>query len=286
MKVIENRDCRVIAVTMQGIVIAEYSGVIMQIDQQVILRAAEELGLLNYNVVHEPDEVEKLRTQLESALATCGKANKTIKEKGITIRNLTKDIDSGNKLIEELIFQRDSAKDSVVQLERQLEEQIAKTNTVTLNRDSYKTYINKLEDKVESLEAEIKEKQDIIKNLGKELRNYRDTGTYILRYVITDGNIIIDNAREHEPIVCADPETAATALRNLCNGTDYAAVSKCCDTSRYALSSDVNRYVISCLDSHDNIEINNRAIACNLYNLLRLGSISMNDVRKLIGEKK
>lgn len=286
MKVIENKDCRIITTTQQGLVLVEDSGVIIQIDQQVILRVAEELGLLNYNIVREPDETEKLRTQLESALATCNKADKTIKEKDIIIKNLTKDIEDGNKLINELTFQRDAAKDSVVQLDKQLEEQIAKTNIVTLDRDSYKTYIDKLEDNVKSLEECIEEKKDIIKNLGKELQNYRDTGAYILRYTIIDGNIIMDNARVHEPIICADPETAATALRNLCNGTDYAAVFKCCDTSRYNIGFNSECYVISYLDSHEHIEIDNRPIAYNLYNLLRLGSITISDIRNLIGEKK
>lgn len=345
MKVIENKDCRIITTTQQGLVLVEDSGVIIQIDQQVILKAAENLGLLNYNIVREPDEVEKLATQLESALATCKQADETIKqlkssladrqaivskhlrkieeqekllkEKDITIRNLTKDVKDGDRLIEELTFQRDAAKDSVSQLKRQLEEQIAKTNTVTLNRDSYKTYIDKLEDNVKSLEDCIEEKKDIIKNLSKELeerskykdmldkannvikendetisklskeiKNYEETGAYILRYTITDGNIIMDNARVHEPIICADSKTAETALRNLRNGTNYAAVFKCCDTSRYNIGFNSESYVISCLDSHDSIEINNRPVAYNLYNLLRLGSITMDNIRDLIANKK
>ncbi len=275
MKVIENKDCRVIAVTMQGIVITEYSGVIMQIDQSVIKRAAEELGINNTNIVREPDEVEKLRTQLESALATCNQANKAIKEKNITIRNLTKDVKDGTRLIEELTFQRDGYKDSVIQLEKQLDGALTKLE----NQPNYK-------DMLDRANGVIKENDKTISKLSQEIKNYEETGAYILRYVITDGNIIIDNARVHEPIICADPETAATALRNLCNGTDYAAVFKCCDTSRYAISFDVNRYVISCLDSHDSIEISNRAVAYNLYSLLRLGSITINDIRELIGEKK
>lgn len=275
MKVIENKDCRVIAVTMQGIVITEYSGVIMQIDQSVIKRAAEELGINNTNIVREPDEVEKLRTQLESALATCNQANKAIKEKNITIRNLTKDVKDGTRLIEELIFQRDGYKDSVIQLEKQLDGALTKLE----NQPNYK-------DMLDRANGVIKENDKTISKLSQEIKNYEETGAYILRYVITDGNIIIDNARVHEPIICADPETAATALRNLCNGTDYAAVFKCYDTSRYAISFDVNRYVISCLDSHDSIEISNRAVAYNLYSLLRLGSITINDIRELIGEKK
>lgn len=275
MKVIENKDCRVIAVTMQGIVITEYSGVIMQIDQSVIKRAAEELGINNTNIVREPDEVEKLRTQLESALVTCNQANKAIKEKNITIRNLTKDVKDGTLLIEELIFQRDGYKDSVIQLEKQLDGALTKLE----NQPNYK-------DMLDRANGVIKENDKTISKLSQEIKNYEETGAYILRYVITDGNIIIDNARVHEPIICADPETAATALRNLYNGTDYAAVFKCCDTSRYAISFDVNRYVISCLDSHDSIEISNRAVAYNLYSLLRLGSITINDIRELIGEKK
>lgn len=304
MKVIENKDCRVIAVTMQGIVITEYSGVIMQIDQSVIKRAAEELGLLNYSVVHEPDEVEKLTTQLESALATCDKANETIKQlkssladrqtivskhskkieeqerilkdKDRVINNLRKDIDSGDKLIEELTFQRDAAKDSVVQLEKQLNETLAKLEEQQNHKDELLNSIN----------AAIEDKNKTISKLSQEIKNYEETGAYILRYVITDGNIIIDNAKIHEPIVCADPETAATALRNLCNETDYAAVFKCCDTSRYNIGFNSECYVISCLDSHDSIEISNRAVAYNLYNLLRLGSITISDIRNLIGEKK
>lgn len=275
MKVIENKGCRVIAVTMQGIVITEYSGVIMQIDQSVIKRAAEELGINNTNIVREPDEVEKLRTQLESALATCNQANKAIKEKNITIRNLTKDVKDDTRLIEELTFQRDGYKDSVIQLEKQLDGALTKLE----NQPNYK-------DMLDRANGVIKENDKTISKLSQEIKNYEETGAYILRYVITDGNIIIDNARVHEPIICADPETAATALRNLCNGTDYAAVFKCCDTSRYAISFDVNRYVISCLDSHDSIEISNRAVAYNLYSLLRLGSITINDIRELIGEKK
>lgn len=275
MKVIENKDCRVIAVTMQGIVITEYSGVIMQIDQSAIKRAAEELGINNTNIVREPDEVEKLRTQLESALATCNQANKAIKEKNITIRNLTKDVKDDTRLIEELTFQRDGYKDSVIQLEKQLDGALTKLE----NQPNYK-------DMLDRANGVIKENDKTISKLSQEIKNYEETGAYILRYVITDGNIIIDNARVHEPIICADPETAATALRNLCNGTDYAAVFKCCDTSRYAISFDVNRYVISCLDSHDSIEISNRAVAYNLYSLLRLGSITINDIRELIGEKK
>lgn len=275
MKVIENKDCRVIAVTMQGIVITEYSGVIMQIDQSVIKRAAEELGINNTNIVREPDEVEKLRTQLESALATCNQANKAIKEKNITIRNLTKDVKDDTRLIEELTFQRDGYKDSVIQLEKQLDGALTKLE----NQPNYK-------DMLDRANGVIKENDKTISKLSQEIKNYEETGAYILRYVITDGNIIINNARVHEPIICADPETAATALRNLCNGTDYAAVFKCCDTSRYAISFDVNRYVISCLDSHDSIEISNRAVAYNLYSLLRLCSITINDIRELIGEKK
>lgn len=275
MKVIENKDCRVIAVTMQGIVITEYSGVIMQIDRSVIKRAAEELGINNTNIVREPDEVEKLRTQLESALATCNQLNKAIKEKNITIRNLTKDVKDGTRLIEELTFQRDGYKDSVIQLEKQLDGALTKLE----NQPNYK-------DMLDRANGVIKENDKTISKLSQEIKNYEETGAYILRYVITDGNIIIDNARVHKPIICADPETAATALRNLCNGTDYAAVFKCCDTSRYAISFDVNRYVISCLDSHDSIEISNRAVAYNLYSLLRLGSITINDIRELIGEKK
>lgn len=120
----------------------------------------------------------------------------------------------------------------------------------------------------------------------REIDNYEKTGAYILRYVITDGNIILDNARIHESIICADPETAATALRNLCNGTDYAAVFKCCDTSRYKIDYNPECYVISCLDSPEYVEIDNRAIAYNLYSLLRLGSITMDNIRELIDDKK
>lgn len=275
MKVIENKDCRVIAVTMQGIVITEYSGVIMQIDQSVIKRAADELGLTNATIVHEPDEVEKLRTQLESALATCKQADITIKDKDVTIRNLTKDIEDGNRLIEELTFQRDSAKNSVAQLEKQLNEALDKLE----EQQNYKDMLDKAN-------IVIEDKNKTISKLSQEIQNYENTGAYILRYVITDGNIIMDNARVHEPIVCADPETAATALRNLCNGTDYAAVFKCCDTSRYNIGFNSENYVISCLDSHDCIEIDNRPIAYNLYNLLRLGSITISDIRNLISEKK
>lgn len=276
MKVIENKDCRVITTTQQGLVLVEDSGVIIQIDQQVILRAAENLGLLNYNVVHEPDEVEKLRTQLESALATCKQADITIKDKDVTIRNLTKDKEDGNRLIEELTFQRDAAKDSVAQLEKQLNETLAKLEEQQNHKDEL----------LNSLNAVIEDKNKTISKLSQEIKNYEETGAYILRYVITDGNIIMDNARVHEPIICADPKTAATALRNLCNGTDYAAVFKCCDTSRYNIGFNSENYVISCLDSHDSIEISNRAVAYNLYSLLRLGSISMDDIRNLIGEKK
>lgn len=122
MKVIENKDCRVIAVVMQGIVITEYSGVIMQIDQSVIKRAADELGLFNTTIVRDPDEVEKLATQLESALSTCKQADETIKEKDKTIEALRKDIASDNQLINELEFQRNSAKDFVTKLKKQVEE--------------------------------------------------------------------------------------------------------------------------------------------------------------------
>lgn len=148
MKVIENKDCRVITTTQQGLVLVEDSGVIIQIDQQVILRAAENLGLFNY-IVREPDEVEKVATQLESALATNKQADETIKnlkscladkqiivskhlkkikeqeqllkEKDATIETLRKDIADGNNLINELEFQCNGYKDSVVKLEKQLD---------------------------------------------------------------------------------------------------------------------------------------------------------------------
>lgn len=303
MKVIENKDCRVIAVTMQGIVITEYSGVIMQIDQSVIKRAADELGLINNTVVREPDEVEKLKTQLESALATCNQADATIKElracladkqivvskhlrkieeqeqllkeKDTTIKEVRKQIDVDDNVINELRFQRDGYKDSVVQLEKQLDAALAKLE----EQPKYKDMLDKANSVIE-------DKNKTISKLSQEIKNYEETGAYILRYVITDGNIIMDNARVHEPIICADPETAATALRNLCNGTDYAAVFKCCDTSRYKIDCNPEDYVISCLDSKDYVEIDNRAIAYNLYNLLRLGSITISDIRELIGEKK
>lgn len=268
MKVIENKDCRVITTTQQGLVLVEDSGVIIQIDQQVILKAAENLGLLNYNIVRESDEVEKLATQLESALATCNKADKTIKE-------LRKQIDVDNNVINELTFQRDGYKDSVVQLEKQLNAALTKLE----EQPKYK-------DMLDRANSVIKENDKTISKLSQEIKNYEETGAYILRYVITDGNIIMDNARVHEPIICADPETAATALRNLCNGTDYAAVFKCCDTSRYNIGFNSESYVISCLDSHDRIDIYNRPIAYNLYNLLRLGSITISDIRELIGKKK
>lgn len=175
MKVIENKDCRVITVTMQGIVITEYSGVIIQIDQSVIKRAAEELGLTNQIPVYNQEDITKLQIQLESALATCKKADEIIKEKDAnieelrsqrtefesviemfkqqnaslkeqydnncrtfdkekaqlwevisnkdrSIESLHKDIDSGNQLINELEFQRNSARDSVAQLEKQVED--------------------------------------------------------------------------------------------------------------------------------------------------------------------
>lgn len=154
MKVIENKDCRVITTTQQGLVLVEDSGVIIQIDQQVILRAAENLGLFNYYIVREPDEVEKVATQLESALATNKQADETIKqlksslankqtivskhlkkieeqeqllkEKDATIETLRKDIADGNKLINELEFQRNGYKDSVVKLEKQLDDALIK----------------------------------------------------------------------------------------------------------------------------------------------------------------
>ena len=154
MKVIENKDCRVITTTQQGLVLVEDSGVIIQIDQQVILRAAENLGLFNYYIVREPDEVEKVATQLESALATNKQADETIKnlkssladkqtivskhlkkieeqeqllkEKDATIENLREDIAYGNNLINELEFQRNDARDSVVQLEKQLNGALSK----------------------------------------------------------------------------------------------------------------------------------------------------------------
>lgn len=46
MKVIENKDCRVITVTQQGLVLVEDSGVIIQIDHEVIKRVAEEFACL------------------------------------------------------------------------------------------------------------------------------------------------------------------------------------------------------------------------------------------------
>lgn len=162
MKIIENKDCRVIAVTMQGIIITEYSGVIMQIDQEVIKRAADELGIANTN------EVEKLSTQLESALSTCKKADETIKElnslhdshekkiealrksncflnetlnnKDATIKELRGQIDIDNNVINELTFQRDAVKDSVAQLEKQLSEALAKLEE---QQQKYKDMLDK-----------------------------------------------------------------------------------------------------------------------------------------------
>lgn len=73
--------------------------------------------MLSYNVVRDSDEVEK-----EKLWEVISSKDKTITEKNSTIEALRKDIASGNQLINELEFQRNSAKDFVTKLKKQVEE--------------------------------------------------------------------------------------------------------------------------------------------------------------------
>ena len=220
MKVIENKDCRVITVVMQGIVITEYSGVIMQIDQSVIKRAADELGLFNTTIVREPDEVEKLATQLESALSTCKQADETIKEKDKTI---------------------------------------------------------------EALKAEIQEKQEIIKNLSNRIAEYAYNSKYIERYhLVNNDTTIVDSSFEHEPIVCSDSETAKKALKELLNGAEYDKIYDACETSAYWLRFYDKHIELTEVGTNKLVILNNKAIATNLYRLLKCGYITMDNIKELI----
>lgn len=311
MKVIENKDCRVIAVTMQGIVIAEYSGVIMQIDQSVIKRAADELGLINNTVVHDPDEVEKLKTQLESALATCNKADKTIKElnslrdsyeekikilqdsncfinktlndRDATIKELRKQIDADDNVIHELQFQRDAAKDSVVQLEKQLNEALAKLDEQQNHKDEL---LNSLNAVIEDKDKTISEFSQEIENLSNVIQKYEYGNKYIKRYsLVNDDTTIFDNSFEYEPIVCADAKTARNAIKELLDGAEWSTIYNACDTSAYKINfySDYTEIVNIVMKSA--IKIKNNVIANNLYMLLKCEYIDMSDICKLVTDE-
>lgn len=311
MKVIENKDCRVTAVTMQGIVIAEYSGVIMQIDQSVIKRAADELGLTNTTVVRDPDDVEKLETQLESALATCKQADETIKnlkssladrqaivskhlrkieeqekllkEKDITINSLREDIAFGNKLINELEFQRNAAKDSVVQLEKQLNEALAKLDEQQNHKDEL---LNSLNAVIEDKDKTISEFSQEIENLSNVIQKYEYGNKYIKRYsLVNDDTTIFDNSFEYEPIVCADAKTARNAIKELLDGAEWSTIYNACDTSAYKINfySDYTEIVNIVMKSA--IKIKNNVIANNLYMLLKCEYIDMSDICKLVTDE-
>lgn len=282
MKVIENKDCRVITTTQQGLVLVEDSGVIIQIDQQVILRAAENLGLFNYYIAREPDEVEKVATQLESALATNKQADETIKnlkscladkqiivskhlkkikeqeqllkEKNATIETLRKDIADGNNLINELEFQRNSARDSVTQLEKRLEAYIS---TIT-------------------------EKNELLGKLSKRIQDYENNNKYIERYsLVNNDTVILDCSFEHEPMVCINSETARKALEELFNGADYNELYDGCESSAYLLCFYDDHVELIEVGTNNLIILNNKTIATNLYRLLKCGYITMDDIKEL-----
>lgn len=259
MKVIENKDCRVITTTQQGLVLVEDSGVIIQIDQQVILRAAENLGLFNYYIVREPDEVEKADEtikQLKSSLANkqtivskhlkkIEEQEQLLKEKDATIETLRKDIADGNKLINELESQRNDARDIS------------------------------------------KEHKSTIETLSKTIQNYENTGKYIQRYtLINNYTVVFDNALEHEPIVCADAKSAKSAIRSLNEGNDWNETFKFYNVSKYRRVFYSNSNYTKIIDNSTKqyVDISNSTIASILYIQLECGNIKIDDIIKMFNK--
>lgn len=321
MKVIENKNSRIITVTQQGLVLVEDSGVIIQIDQEVIIDVAEEFGMTIKSPVCDPEEITKLQIQLESALATCKQADETIKEKDATIEELRFQCTEFESAIELLrqqkaslkeqydnnlrTFDREkaqlweviSAKDRTITEKNRtitekdktieaLRKDIARgnqlINQLESQRNSAKDSVTQLEKQLEEQISTITEKNKLLGKLSKRVEEYGNNNKYIERYcLVNNDTVILDCSFEHEPIVCIDSETAGKALEKLLNGAKYDEIYEACETSPYWLRFYDDHAELIAAGTNNLVILNNKPIATNLYKLLKCGYITMDDIKEL-----